>query len=164
MSRTPNRQRGFSLLEMVLTITILSILAAVSAQVFGGGFSLWLEARAVTPLAGRGQLALERMVRELRYGSCQTLTRPEGAASIQVRNDLGQELLFHHMDSPVSGIHMRIDGGADHLLLDGVGAADVAFDIPQTCLVTIDFTLTGQFSDGTPLRHALRTAVQVRRP
>ncbi len=159
------RQRGFTLMEMVLTLTVLAIIAGAGARIIGAAFNAWMEARAIAPLATRGQLAMERMIRELRVGSCATLTQPEGPITIQVQNSLG-EVLFRHGQSPVDGIYRREDGGGDKLLLAGVAAADVNFSISTSrrCLVTIQFVLTDTFVDGGSLRYPLRTAIHVRKP
>ena len=145
-----------------MTLTILSVIAALAAQIISGGMGTWLNARAIAPLASKGQLALERMVRELRIGSCVSLNQPDGVTSIQVSNDLGV-VRFRHRQIPVDGIYMSINGGTEKLLLEGVVAGDLNFSIPESCLLEISVTLTDTFADGSVLRYPLRTAVHVRK-
>ena len=59
-------QQGFSLFEMVLVLVILSIAAAVGAQLMGAGFQVYFTGRDNLGVDAQARLALERLTRELR--------------------------------------------------------------------------------------------------
>jgi len=59
-------QQGFTLIELVIVIVILSIIAAVASQMLAQGFNAFLKAQNVTDANWQGQVALERMIRDIR--------------------------------------------------------------------------------------------------
>lgn len=63
---TDHGRRGFTLVEMVLTIVLLGIISAVLAPFFYSATSGYLDTQARARLTGEGRLALERLSRELR--------------------------------------------------------------------------------------------------
>lgn len=71
-----NTQRGtgFTLIEMVVVIAVLGILAASAAGLFSSGTQAYISGKQGNILAARGQLALERMVRDLRLVRSATVT------------------------------------------------------------------------------------------
>jgi prepilin-type N-terminal cleavage/methylation domain-containing protein len=64
--RATARERGFSLIEMILVIVIVGIIATVGAQLMGTGFQLYFTGRDTLNVDAQARLALERMTRELR--------------------------------------------------------------------------------------------------
>lgn len=65
-NRLDKRQRGFSLIEMVMVIVILGIISTVGAQLMGTGFQLYFTGRDSLGADSQARVALERMTRELR--------------------------------------------------------------------------------------------------
>lgn len=65
-TRVDKRQRGFSLIEMVMVIVILGIISTVGAQLMGTGFQLYFTGRDSLGVDSQARVALERMTRELR--------------------------------------------------------------------------------------------------
>ena len=57
---------GFSLVELVVVIVLLSIVAAVAAPMVGNGFKAYFTGRDLVETDWQGRVALERMTRELR--------------------------------------------------------------------------------------------------
>ena len=66
MRRQLNSREGFSLMELVLVIIILGIVFAMTAPIIGSGFKVLVAATDVTDMNSQGELAMQRMVRELR--------------------------------------------------------------------------------------------------
>jgi len=62
-----NKQRGFTLIELVLVILLISILAAVGSRMLAQGLNSFLNEQNVINAYWQGQLAIERMAREIRY-------------------------------------------------------------------------------------------------
>ncbi len=60
------RQRGFSLVELIVVIVVLGIVASMGAIVVRDGMLGYLRGREITGADWQGRLALERITRELR--------------------------------------------------------------------------------------------------
>ncbi len=66
MASVKCRQSGFSLIELILVIIILSIIAAVGSQMLGTGFNAYLTGRDLIDAEWQGRYAMQRISRELR--------------------------------------------------------------------------------------------------
>ncbi len=60
------RNLGFTLTEMVVTLLVAGVLFGLGATVISGGFRTYFLGREITQNDWQGRLALERMTRELR--------------------------------------------------------------------------------------------------
>ncbi|MDH5784289.1 MAG: prepilin-type N-terminal cleavage/methylation domain-containing protein [Chromatiales bacterium] len=69
-----SRARGFTLIEMIMTLVVLAILGTVLAPVIGNAIQSLSENRARTDLISTGRLALERLARELREAVPNSIT------------------------------------------------------------------------------------------
>ena len=61
-----NRHRGFTLLEVVVTMVILSIVAVLGSKMLGRAYETYDLEKRTTNVDWQGRVGLERMVRELR--------------------------------------------------------------------------------------------------
>jgi prepilin-type N-terminal cleavage/methylation domain-containing protein len=61
-----SRQKGFTLIEVVMVIVLLGIIGLITFQVLFSGVETFAKARARKDLYDQARLALERMVREIR--------------------------------------------------------------------------------------------------
>jgi prepilin-type N-terminal cleavage/methylation domain-containing protein len=64
--RSTRLATGFTLIEMIIVITILALVAAAGALMLGRGFESWQLARETGEVGWQGRVALERLTRELR--------------------------------------------------------------------------------------------------
>src|SRR5690348_6666928 len=60
------KQAGFTLIELIIVIVLLAVIAKISSQMLTEGFNSYLTMEKVTDANWQGQLALGRMVRDLR--------------------------------------------------------------------------------------------------
>ncbi len=60
------KQGGFSLVELILVIIILSIIAAVGSRMLGNGFNAYFSGRDLIDAEWQGRYAMQRISRELR--------------------------------------------------------------------------------------------------
>ncbi len=60
------KQNGFSLVELILVIVILSIIAAVGSRMLSGGFNAYFTGRDIIDAEWQGRYAMQRISRELR--------------------------------------------------------------------------------------------------
>jgi prepilin-type N-terminal cleavage/methylation domain-containing protein len=65
-SKKISKQQGFSLLEMVMVIVLLSIVAAIGSSMLSSGFTAYFTGRDIINADWQGRFALDRMTRELR--------------------------------------------------------------------------------------------------
>ena len=66
MGITRQKQNGFTLVEIIMVIIILSIIATVGSQVMSNGFTAYLSGRDMVDAEWQGRYAMQRMSRELR--------------------------------------------------------------------------------------------------
>jgi prepilin-type N-terminal cleavage/methylation domain-containing protein len=62
-----HKQQGFTLIEFVMVILLISIIAIVGSQMLAQGLKSSLTLQDITNASWQGQLAIERMMREIRY-------------------------------------------------------------------------------------------------
>jgi len=66
MAHRKQKQTGFSLIEMLLVVIILSIIAALGGQMLSTGFNSYFTGRDIINAEWQGRYGLQRMSRELR--------------------------------------------------------------------------------------------------
>ncbi|MBF0294813.1 MAG: prepilin-type N-terminal cleavage/methylation domain-containing protein [Magnetococcales bacterium] len=164
------RLAGFTLVEMVMTLVIISIVASVGATSMIGGFNAYLTARDMEPMASNARLALQRMSLELRNAvSCTGISQPGGVGSIQFINDQGRLILVNQGASRTNAIYMKFDADpTEWLLAPNVEANSLQFQITPCTdpirpgLVSLSFTMATTTTKGDVLRLPVRTSVYVR--
>jgi prepilin-type N-terminal cleavage/methylation domain-containing protein len=151
-------QSGFTLIEMVLVLTLLAILASVGAQVVAAGFDSYLTARTLSPLADKGHLAMERIMVALRGASYASLSQPTGSSSFQVINSSGQVVLFSLSQTLTDTLVMEVNGGGEKIVLAGVSS--LQFIPSGGAVVALEMTLTGRGGSlSLPLQSSLYMGV-----
>lgn len=63
------RERGFTLVEMVLVLILLGLVTAMAVPAMLGGFKAYTQQRETTEIERQAMLALERITREIRLGT-----------------------------------------------------------------------------------------------
>jgi len=81
--RTDRSQKGFTLIEMVVTMVILGIVAVMSVQLIMPIFRGYIDARVVDRLYNEAKFAVERMDRELRMAIPNTMRTVPGDTGVQ---------------------------------------------------------------------------------
>ncbi|MEO5344883.1 MAG: prepilin-type N-terminal cleavage/methylation domain-containing protein [Magnetococcus sp. YQC-9] len=166
---------GFTLIEMIITIVIISIVAGTSVVSLSNGFKAYMTARAIEPMASNGRIVMERLRKEIRNAqSCTGITQPSGSNSIQFINDQGRTVLVNQGASPTNAVYMTFNNdGTQWLLGQNVAANSLQF-VRTTCngagqaapikpgLVTISFTMTSTMPDGSTITLPFKTSVYVR--
>jgi len=61
-----NKQRGFSLIELVIVIVLLGVVASIGGMVLRAGLLSYLQSKEASKAGGQINLAFERFCRELR--------------------------------------------------------------------------------------------------
>ena len=144
---------------MVLTLTLLAILAGVGAKAVASGFNSYLSAKTLAPLADQGHLAMQRIMVELKGASFQSLSRPNGSDSLQMTSSQGDTLLFSSSPTLSNTLVMQVNGGPEKILLESVGT--VEFDIGNNHVISIDMTMSGVLNGGGVLSLPLHSSVYV---
>ncbi|MGM0593038.1 MAG: PilW family protein [Pseudomonadota bacterium] len=81
--RSSHKQlRGFTLVEMIVTIVLLGIISAALAPFFFSAVSGYFDTQARARLTGEGRLALERLSRELREADPASISVNGGGSRI----------------------------------------------------------------------------------
>ncbi|MBF0369666.1 MAG: prepilin-type N-terminal cleavage/methylation domain-containing protein [Magnetococcales bacterium] len=166
MKWEPKATGGFSMLEMVLTITILSVVAGLGVQFIRDVFNAYLTGQALTPMVNEGQLAMERLIRELQGATCLTLSQPGGADTLTFTNFDGAVLSFSQSGQTI--LYSSSLGGVDKVLVEGVEAASLTFQ-PTDCMtgvppgvVQIHFAMEATLPSGDVVSVPLETSVFIR--
>ncbi|RFF28296.1 MULTISPECIES: PilW family protein [unclassified Wenzhouxiangella] len=111
--------RGFSLIELILTITLIGILAMVSLPMLVSGFGAFSQQRETAAIEREAMLALERVAREIRMSRNFAISPDQSSISFDRLDDGGNlvnvtierrggELVIDREDS--IGVLAAIDG------------------------------------------------------
>ena len=60
------KNKGFTLIEMIVVIVLISIIAVVSSKMLASGLNAYLTEKYIIDAGSQARLALERMVRDIR--------------------------------------------------------------------------------------------------
>lgn len=153
---------GFSLVEMVLTLTLLSIIFGAGFRLFSSVSEAYFTAQGLAPVMSEGHLAMERMVHEIRHATTLGSSAWEDQGTLSFTSQDNKATTFYQSTSGGDEIMMN-QGGVEGVLARNVQAGSLLFSwvalgeyytFPR--LATIEFTM----NHGT----RLRTAVHVRSP
>jgi len=121
------RPTGFTLIEVVTTLIIVAVLAAISATVMSRGLLSYFVGREIARDDAQGRLALERMARELRT------VRSTGDLVIAVANqititDFDRNIIVYRRNAATSQLERSQDGGTTFQpLADNVSALQITY-------------------------------------
>ena len=140
--RPLKKKSGFTLVEAVVTIVILSIISFVVMYVMVEGFRVWWENRGYIELRADGRAALDRIAAELREAEVVTLTGPQ---ELEIHSDNDGDGAAETVIYELSGTDLiRTEGAASPVICSNVAA--LAFSWSQPVL-TVDMTLADSESE-----------------
>lgn len=127
------RARGFSLIELVITIVIIGIVAAVGAPMLSSGLLVFNAATVEFNTLAKERYAMERIVRELRAinyntaaASYNVTLASVGANTITFTKTDGVQVTLNGSAPPALNITYA-PGGGPAVLTDQLAAAGLAF-------------------------------------
>jgi prepilin-type N-terminal cleavage/methylation domain-containing protein len=94
----PRPRHGFTLVEMIVVITVMGVVFAMGGLIFGRAFESYHLARMTTDAAAQGRLALERVARELRQArgaNANDLALDVAATSVRFNDLNGNGVCFY---------------------------------------------------------------------
>ena len=144
-------QKGFTLLEMVLVIVLLALLFGISSNILMRGLDAYALVISRQDLLERGELAMDRMGRELSPFNLTSLQPPLNDTTLSFRDTRGNLTSFTLVNGTLTrGAETLITGvaGLDFDYLDGTGALTT---IPTNVRrINIELTLTPENNQGNP--------------
>lgn len=119
-SSTAARPGGFTLIEAVITLTVVGVLATIGAMVMSNAFRAYFLGREIANDDWQGRFALERMTRELR--TVRTATAGDlniGVAGQITFADSSGNVIVYRRNAASSELERSQDNGATFLPLAG---------------------------------------------
>ncbi len=107
------RERGWTLIEMVIVIIVFAIVATIGARLMSTMFLSYFTARDITSSDAQARVAFERMTRELRQIRSATAADLDPASTAQVR----------FIDSDGNGVCFYRDAATNRLMRSDDGPA-----------------------------------------
>jgi prepilin-type N-terminal cleavage/methylation domain-containing protein len=108
------QMQGFTLIEMILVIMITGIISSFVGKILVSGFSSYLTAKPIITLAGKANLAVENLMREVKSAeSISGIT----TTSLSFTNEQGQVIIISLTGSNLT---RSVSGGSAQLLCDQV--------------------------------------------
>lgn len=129
------RQRGFSLIEVIVVIVVIGILFSIGAMILGRGFSAYFGGENITEQDWQARVAFERMTRDLRDAHANTNVATSGATGNMAIN----LSIYDHVSNSISNVTYARSATGNILQRNGVALADN--------VTALDFALLR--SDGT---------------
>ncbi len=118
MNRQPIVQHGFTLLEMVAAVVVMSIISVTLMPVIAGASDSYASARAVRSSTERAAFALDRIARIVREAPI-----GNGNTGVGIDSATQSEVIF----SDKTGV--RLSGTTLEMLVPGQGAVPLCFDV-----------------------------------
>lgn len=164
------RLRGFTIVELVVSIVLLAIVATMGAKFLSSMFGAYIETRDVTSDDWQARVALERLTRELREVPSRTGLVISPATEItfvgadgdttryyQASNVLRRQNVTAATDQPLADNATAIT--FEYLTNDGVTTTAVAASV---CYVTAVLAIASTSGSTTTFSDTLRATVQPR--
>ena len=132
--RKENRQKGFTLIEMIAVLLILGIIAAFTGLGIVSAVQGYMFARDNAAVSEKAQLALERINRELL--ECYTCSGANGTnVLVPFSNPLGQRTI--QWSGVANDPIVILDGTDPDILLDNVALFTMRYNLDKSITVTI---------------------------
>jgi len=130
-------KNGFSIIELMVVVVILSLITLGLVAIFSGGMRSWVSGESQLEAQRNARQAMDRMVRELRHAekviSCDVhsvevyIPPLDGSAGYQVR--------YWWSGVPYDPINRDIASGGTNILIKDV--LDLKFDNPKSSRINI---------------------------
>ncbi|SRR5579884_2275308 len=147
-SSTVQSQGGFTLIELVLTLVLIGIVAGMASVLLRQGLNAYISEDARANLTGDGQLAIERMAREVRMARSRTAVDLPGccsAATLNFYDISGNQMIYTSSGGNITR-NGTVLASANSVTLtfsyfqqDGITAATTA---TQVWSIQIDLSMT----------------------
>jgi prepilin-type N-terminal cleavage/methylation domain-containing protein len=111
--------RGFTLLELVATIVILSVVAAIGSRILQTSFNAFYQNQYITDANAQGRLALERMSRDIHSINSPASIISATSSQLAFVNTSGNSMSFL-----LSGTQLWLN---NQVLADGVNVGSSSF-------------------------------------
>ncbi len=137
-----NNQKGFTLIEMIMVIVLISIISSVAAMIILQGAKSYQKEVSYSDIHNQGRLAIERMAREIRLIRSATDLTTMGANNIVFNDINGTNIQFNFAGSTISRSGNTLANNVQSLAFsyyqsDGVTVAGAA---AQVWFIQIDLT------------------------
>ncbi len=148
--RNPGRAKptcGFSLVELVIVIIVLSIVASSGALIISRGFNAYFAGRDMTRADWQGRLAMERMTRDLREIRSTVDITTMTATQITYTDIFANNIIYNMSGTTL----MRTQSGVATGLADYISALNLSYwqkngqsaagSAAQVCYITAQVTV-----------------------
>lgn len=98
-------KKGFTLIELIFVIVILSIIAAIGSRVMGSAFNSYKDNQGIVSADEQGRLALEKMIRDIHGINSNTSITTFTASALTFTNVSGASVAY-----TLSGTNLQRNG------------------------------------------------------
>jgi prepilin-type N-terminal cleavage/methylation domain-containing protein len=137
------RKRGFTLIEMVCVIIILSIIAVVASRVMGAAFNSYFDNQSIVNANEQGRLALERMIRDIHAINSPADLTTAGASTLTFNDVKGNTITYALSGTQLQRNGVALADGVSSLALgyyDGTGAVAASNAAVRYITITLNIT------------------------
>jgi len=149
-------EKGFSLIELMVVVAVLSIVILGLVTFFTAGTRSWVSGQSQLKAQREARQVMDRMVKEIRHGKSATLNSTE---SIKVHIPALSDSSAYYVTFEKSGRYLNriVDSGTNHLL-DNV--TKLEFTLPDSAKLNILFEVDVDDDDKPDI--TLKTHVRLR--
>jgi prepilin-type N-terminal cleavage/methylation domain-containing protein len=117
--------RGFSLIELMIVVTILSLMVLGLVTFFSGGARSWISGQNQLKAQREARVVMDSMVKEIREGKSVVAGSYENGVTITYPAALGKEQVKFEL---VNGQILRTVNEISNILIDNIPGGGLTFD------------------------------------
>lgn len=136
-------KNGFTLIEMIIVIVILSIIAGVAARVMGAAFNSYYDNQRIVNANEQGRLAIERMIRDIHAINSTSSITTANASTFTFVDVNGNAVTYSLSGTQLQRNGITLADGVNSVAFgyyDGAGAVAATTDVIRYVNVTLNIT------------------------
>lgn len=149
------QRNGFTLIELILTLLILSIIASIGSQVLQASFRAYFTHQSITNANAQANLALERITRDIDAIKAKNTITTASNTQLSFTDVYNNSITYQLVGTQLMRNNQVLSDGVSVLAFDYLDQNAVSTNVlANICYVTVNFVILQN-----NIRYVIRTTV-----